>query len=151
MVVLLGGRRSCARGEERERERERAKQHGFPGIRWMAVSITLHPVTRFPGELFPAIRHARRAERMNGCSLVRPFARRYRDETVAVVHASIHPFSGLLSSGMRHFSAEECTSRRNTNAFLKLAVLSRGSYDISIYLSIDIGAVIFGRELLRSH
>lgn len=61
----------------------------------------MHPVTRFPGELFPAIRHARRAERMNGCSLVRATLPRRDGGGRARVDSS---FSGLLSSGMRHFN-----------------------------------------------
>ena len=92
------------RGErEREREKKTARIPRVVGIRWVAVSITLHPVTRFPGELFPAIRHAHRAERMNGCSLVRTTLPRRDDGGRVRVDSS---FSGLLSSGMRHFSSK---------------------------------------------
>lgn len=63
--------------------------------------------------------------------VTRWFARRYGTvEGRARVDSS---FSGLLSSGMRHFNPEECTSRRNTDAFLKLAVLSRRVVYIYIY------------------
>lgn len=74
----------------------------------MVVSITLHPVTRFPTELFPPIRHARRAERMNGL-----LAGSRDDDTVAAgrrraVHASIHPFPAS--------SRAECATSTPKNA-----------------------------------
>lgn len=57
--------------------------------------------------------------------VTRSFARRYGcDETMEGRARVDSSFSGLLSSGMRHFNPEECTSRRNTDAFPKLAVLS---------------------------
>lgn len=70
----------------------------------MAVSITLHPVTRFPTELFPSIRHARRAERMNG------LLAGSRDDTGRwrAVHASIHPFPAS--------SRAECATSTPKNA-----------------------------------
>lgn len=124
-VCVCKERRSEAGREERNKEtaRERRKRQGLLGVcarNSAAVSITLHPVTRFPTELFPPIRHARRAERTSGL-----LARRYDcGETMEGRARVDSSFSGLLSSGMRHFNPEECTSRRNTDAFPKLAVLS---------------------------
>lgn len=76
-------------------------------------------------------------ERVTGWFARRRYGCRGTAEGRARVDSS---FSGLLSSGMRHFNPEECTSRRNTDAFLKLAVLSRRVVYIDgcIYIDADL-------------
>lgn len=121
-VCVCKERRSEAGREERNKEtaRERRKRQGLLGVcarNSAAVSITLHPVTRFPTELFPPIRHARRAERTSG------LLARSRDDTIAArrwraVHASIHPFSAS--------SRAECATSTPKNArHVEIRTLSR--------------------------
>lgn len=121
-VCVCKERRSEAGREERNKEtaRERRKRQGLLGVcarNSAAVSITLHPVTRFPTELFPPIRHARRAERTSG------LLARSRDDTIAArrwraVHASIHPFPAS--------SRAECATSTPKNArHVEIRTLSR--------------------------
>lgn len=143
-------RKTAWQGEGRGGMRERGENRILPSVRSCAVVefgggdgggihnfASCHSVSNRAFSTHSSCTPRGTYERVTGWFARRRYGCRGTAEGRARVDSS---FSGLLSSGMRHFNPEECTSRRNTDAFLKLAVLSRRVVYIDgcIYIDADL-------------